>query len=233
MEWINLFLPTIEDLFEAIHKNNLSDVNKIIQTDPKLLHTHKTLYIGEPISVLHYAAAYGRAQCAELLLKNNACANILTSNGASPLHYVSTLKTAQILLKYKANVHQQTTDLRKTPLWMTFDYNYFINAPRKESKEIASLLIKNGAKINHKSEEGDTFLHNSLYLCDDAVDFLLAHKADVTKENAQGLTALQLALKLNDPKVFSIFEKYGFAFSSRESTGIIISAFKLERFYKK
>ena len=87
-------------------------------------------------------------------------------------------------------------------------------AARKGHKEIANLLINNGADVNAVTDNGVTPLHTSAGLGHKEIaELLIAKGANVNAKVAlgpkQGLTALDAAIERNHPKIADLLRKHG------------------------
>ena len=81
-------------------------------------------------------------------------------------------------------------------------------------KEIAKLLIANGADVNTKNKDSTTPLHQaSLGGRKEVVELLIANGADVNAKvvsgTKQGLTPLDAANETNHPEIADLLRKHG------------------------
>jgi ankyrin repeat protein len=149
---------------------------------------------------LHVAAEKGRFIVTELLLKHGAVINSKDSKGNTPLHTAVMLGRTQIaefLIKHGAEfnpnklledmVHQSVTD-----------------------RDVIRLLLRNGADINHVSEQGNTPLLDAIKQKNRALTkLLIANGSDVNKPGNSGQTPIQLAKQVKDDSIIRLLLKNG------------------------
>jgi ankyrin repeat protein len=111
---------------------------------PALAHRGKTSLIGE--TALHWAARFGKAETAVLLLQTKADVNAKAESGITPLHLAAWgwhFATIRVLLKHGANIKEK--DGRgDTPLDV---------ACEKGKARIAQLMIEESFDPDHTPEE--------------------------------------------------------------------------------
>lgn len=150
-------------LFLVEHcKNNLSSTNN------------------EGFTILHEACKVGLKDLTRALLKNGLSTDVVTfSTGDAPIHFaISNLYTDIVIeLLEASSLNSQLTiknNVNETPLSLA------IKAPFKKGKEIVLALIKAGADVNERNEEGLTLLHQAILKEDSATAiFLLENGADM------------------------------------------------------
>lgn len=82
-------------------------------------------------------------------------------------------------------------------------------ATMKNKKDIAQLLIDNGANINAQRYNGWTPLMLAVGIKNiDMVKFLLDNNADITIKNNSNKTALDIARSRNYEEIVALFENY-------------------------
>lgn len=83
-------------------------------------------------------------------------------------------------------------------------------AVTENHNEIAKVLVKNGARVNHRYEGGFTPLMHAAHNENvDLVSFLLQNGADPTAENGEGKSPLTFAQEKNNPQIIELLRKNG------------------------
>jgi ankyrin repeat protein len=140
----------------------------------------------------------------EVLIDSGANINTLDPHGWAPIHCATGRNQRRIirmLIEKGANVNLEDGFGNK-PL------NKIARHPG--SSELITLLIKNGAQVNAKGWGGNTPLHDSVISEDVMVaETLLAAGADVSIQNSDGKTALQLSIEEGEPEIAELLRKYG------------------------
>jgi ankyrin repeat protein len=143
------------------------------------------------IRPLELASQSGNASLVEALLVAGAEINATDNQGVTALHYASgagQVAVVRVLLLHKAQVNARAGSKRDgaTPL---------VSAAIQGRKEVAALLLSNGADVDAKDSFGRTSLNQAAekgYA--DLAELLLANKADVEARDSQtGSTPLILA----------------------------------------
>jgi ankyrin repeat protein len=209
---------SVEKLFDAIESKQLSVVENMLNQDPSLVHQYGIMerVSGFDITPLHVAAACGGSKTIKLLLDNNADPNIKAKQtNVSPLHCITSLKGVCLLLQKKAAVdskcHTGSAPLQSVLFHHRSDIKFFGTEKRRK---IASFLLQNGSKIDHKDRFGNTALHNAIVNnCLTAVDFLLKNGADIGVRNNVGKTPYERAI-IDEycPLLRKVFAKHGIFF---------------------
>ncbi len=135
-------------------------------------------------SPLHYAALYGHANIAELLLSKGAKIDGMDHQGMTPLHLAAmagqTLM-AQFLIAHSADVNAKArsdwTPLHIAALW--------------GKRDVAELLIAGKADIAARDSDGRTPLHLAAWKGRTGMlDLLIKSQADIGAKDSYGMTAL-------------------------------------------
>ena len=148
---------------------------------------------------LHAAAMFGHKDVAELLLANHADVNAKDKNGAMPLHRLLDCNPpgkldccdfVKLLLANGADVHAKVEPHGSTPLHLAAEHGL---------KDVAALLLAEGAEVNAGNHRGWTPLHYAAFhdFLDErhtgVAQLLLWKKADAQAKNNDGNTPLKLA----------------------------------------
>ena len=139
---------------------------------------------------LHFAAASGHKEIAELLIDKGADVNAKEVDGETSLHYADTKEIAVLLIAEGADVNAKN-DAGFTPLHHAAVFG---------RKEIAELLIAEGADVNAKEDEyGITPLHEVAFVgYKEIAELLIAKGGDVNAKDVDGETPLDAAESVNE-----------------------------------
>ena len=139
---------------------------------------------------LHFAAASGHKEIAELLIDKGADVNAKEVDGETSLHYADTKEIAVLLIAEGADVNAKN-DAGFTPLHHAAVFG---------RKEIAELLIAEGADVNAKEDEyGITPLHEAAFVgYKEIAELLIAKGGDVNAKDVDGGTPLDAAQSVNE-----------------------------------
>ena len=86
-----------------------------------------------------------------LLEQHGADPNITDRDGYRPLHFPADARIVELLLKHGADVNAQN-NIGETPLMIPF---------RFENVELVRILLRNGASLSHRNDEGLTALERA------------------------------------------------------------------------
>ncbi|MFC1841791.1 ankyrin repeat domain-containing protein [Candidatus Dependentiae bacterium] len=179
----NLTSPT--NIFAAIRLNNISQVKRLIKKNKDVLHKKDK----DGNTPLHYVASFGRDDLLFLLLENGAYVHVNEKNihGCTPLYYAVGRKVAGIKSKEDLSLDLDTN-------W-AHEHSPFCSTIHQRYKIIATSLIKYGARVNEKNNNGMTPLHTAM-LCGrkKMAALLLENDACIDIKNNLGNTPLHLAV---------------------------------------
>ena len=151
-------------LLLAIHRGNLKIAKLLIKHEANVNNS-------ETVHPLFAAIGSGQLESVSFLLKHGANVNVKAKNGDTPLHDISLLDSHIIKMR-------KYSELKTT----TVKY-----------KEITSLLIQYGAKVNAKNNKGQTPLHFAKSA--ERAEILIKHGAKVNIKNNKGDTPLSIVKK--------------------------------------
>lgn len=144
------------------------------------------LYDSDLATPLHYAAAWGHAECVAVLLKHDAPINVVNSEGYTPLHVgAGFVEVTRLLIQHGALVNSKTLSDGKTALHLAIE---------NRSSEAAHLLLQTNVNINETDDEGETPLMLSIVcnLPELALE-LIERGARINLQDKRGSTALYFA----------------------------------------
>ncbi|MCX7590634.1 MAG: SUMF1/EgtB/PvdO family nonheme iron enzyme [Kiritimatiellae bacterium] len=159
-----------DTLHEAVLKDDLSAVVRIVRTSPRSVVNATT---AGGVGPLHLAAALNRVAVAGYLLHQGAIPDMPTENGFTPLHWAAardSVEVLQLLLARGANPNYRAR-AGITPLhW----------AAAQNATNVIKVLLRAGADCTAKSAEGLTPLHWALsHRSQEAAVILASKLADV------------------------------------------------------
>lgn len=199
-----------DELFTAIHDNDLQQVSQLIEREPDVARARnqngvsalmQAVYENKPEIVvvlrdaageldLYEAAAVGDVARLHLLLgKDNAQVHSLSSDGFNPLHlacFFRQSEAAQMLLAAGADPNAVSTHR----------ISIIHSAAASRDSALVKLILAAGADPNVQQQGGYTALqsaamHNNVEM----IKVLLKAGADRFIRNDEGLTAAEMALK--------------------------------------
>ena len=199
-----------DELFTAIHNNDLQQVSQLIEREPDVARARnqngvsalmQAVYENKPEIVvvlrdaageldLYEAAAVGDVARLHLLLgKDNAQVHSLSSDGFNPLHlacFFRQSEAAQMLLAAGADPNAVSTHR----------ISIIHSAAASRDSALVKLILAAGADPNVQQQGGYTALqsaamHNNVEM----IKVLLKAGADRFIRNDEGLTAAEMALK--------------------------------------
>lgn len=143
-------------------------------------------------SPVHWAAAKGQKEVAELLLAKEADVHVRTQNGLTPLHAAAgqgQKEIVELLLANGADVNVQAQNGLTPMHW----------AASKGQKEVAELLLANGVNVNVQDQKGSTPLHwaaskGLIEVANLLVFNEVENEAEPGIQDQNGLTPLHLAI---------------------------------------
>ncbi|EDW64010.1 poly [ADP-ribose] polymerase tankyrase-1 isoform X1 [Drosophila virilis] len=144
------------------------------------------LYDSDLATPLHYAAAWGHAECVEVLLKHQAPINVVNSEGYTPLHVgAGYADVTRQLIKHGALVNSKTLSDGKTALHLAIE---------NRCSDAAHLLLQTNININETNDAGETPLMVAI-ACNlqDLARDLIDRGARINLQDKQGCTALYFA----------------------------------------
>ncbi|GEM_PF-2401891 len=197
-------LKSLDDhTFQFTDDTDFEKVKDTFKNNPSLIKSHDKT--GQ--TALHYAVDRGNIKCVEFLLKNGADPNAVNYLDGTPLVRVicfgppeNRLRIAELLVQHGADVNRVS------------HYHPPLNwAAMKNNLGIVKLLVKAGAKVNVQDEYMKlTPLHFSAFWGNvEMAKFLLESGADPSIENADGVTAQDLAWQFEHKELIQFFEKSG------------------------
>lgn len=133
----------------------------------------------EGLTILHEACKIGLKELTRALVRNGMSTDVVTRTGDAPIHFaISNLYTDIVMeLLDATDLNSQLTiknNASETALSLA------IKIPFKKGKNIVLALIKAGADVNERNEEGQTLLHQAILKEDSATAiFLLENGADM------------------------------------------------------
>lgn len=189
-------------IFDAIFAQNMEEVKKFVESDPKLVHQP---YEDSGKTPLMMAAGNGDDQIVAYLLEKGADPKAEGPQGSTALHaagsfgaltskpggnvgseYPPNPKIAELLIEKGADVNAKN-DEGKTPLF---------NVIMGGSLEVVKVLVKHGADVNVKTSRGQTPLALAIATNhSDIVEFLMANGAKDGGKNIDGSGSLHSAAR--------------------------------------
>ena len=179
-----------------------ADVNSVISNDALpivITFRDNTIQLTNGVAPLHHAVGFGRSEIVQLLLKNGADVNKLSTAGYAPIHIAAingSTRIAQTLIENGADVNiavhmsvsgdEEISDVE--------GYTPLIMAATTNNIEMLRLLDNSGADVNAVSSNGITpLISASISGNAELVKLLLSLGANPNFMNNDGLAAIHYA----------------------------------------
>jgi ankyrin repeat protein len=174
--------PKVTALISAVRTRSAGDVERLLKANPGLVNAADRA--GN--TPLHYAAGFGSLETMKILLDKGGDVNAGNKRRSTPLHWaIPNEAKVRLLLDRSAEVNSPQIDGR-TPL-----YNA---ASAANADAIVKLLLARGADPNRATANGQTPLMTAAGRGGvEAMQVLIAAKANVNAKNGAGATALMAA----------------------------------------
>jgi ankyrin repeat protein len=189
------------DLFSAVALGWTDRVAGLIQGNPDLVHARLA-----ELTPLHWAAHFGRAAAADLLLRRGAVVDAADRAGETPLHLAvrnNHLEVARLLLARKADVHA----VHKWPASYAINLTVFASPPDSPGRQAQK---PPRPPANGGQSRTITCLHEAARNGNaEMVRLLLDHGADINARDLGGETPLGWALQANRQAVADLLRKRG------------------------
>jgi len=170
-----------------------------------------------------------RIKLVELLIKCGADVDVTNKQNETPLYYAINreedrdfgLKITKLLLKNGAN-----TEIIIGNEHSNMDFGHILSgtslytAVATSNLEAAELLIKHGANVNARNDQGEAILHRAVRCKPDMTKLLLEHCANTEVRDSNGSTPLNIAAREGSVENIEILVKYGANIEARDNHGL-------------
>jgi len=215
----------LDEFLDAVKKGDTARMNQLLNENPTLSNaTEKNgvsaiflaLYRGNKTGALAIASKKPELDVfeASALGDLERLKNIVNNDPASVSSYSPDGFTALALSAYlgqKESVEfliENGADLN-APARNETGYTALTGAVSQNHNEIAKVLVRKGAQVNHGYEGGFTPLMHAAYAGNiELVSFLLENGADPTARNSEGKTPLTFAQEKNNRQIVELLTKY-------------------------
>ena len=164
-------------------------------------------------TALHFAAFYGSAAVAEILLDKEADVNLQTKTGMSALIYAAMkghTDMVKVLVENKADLNLQTN----------IGWSALMEAARYGHTDMVKVLVENKADLNLQTNIGwSALMEAARYGHTDMVKVLVENKADVNMPEASGATALKVAVEQGHLKMAEVLVEHGADVNAQDLAG--------------
>ena len=217
--------PQEEEFLEAIRKNDQPKINKLLQEQPSLANTRTkegvsaiflALYRGnspvatqiaskKQLDVFEAASIGDLNQLKTLISQDPSLAKSYSPDGFTALalaSYLGQKGSVEYLVENGSDVNALANDGSGfTPL---------TGAASQNQNEIAKILVKKGATVDHQYEGGFTpLMHAAAAGNIELVTLLLENGANPNMKNSEGKTPLSFALEKDHSKIVDLLGKHG------------------------
>ena len=219
----------VPDIFSATALARVDEVRRILERSPAQANATIARHVGvTPLMWAAYAGGQGkmdlftplwtgRLAIADLLIKKGANVNAITETGEVALGDAigcrGVYPLAELLVKNGANVN--VTNYPATFWTPLFTAAWFGDVAKAE------LLLRHGARVNARSNIGETPLHAAVrHSSTNVIGVLLAAGADTKLKDRDGVTPFEMARRLNlDEAVADIYIRHGIKLIDDPDTG--------------
>jgi len=211
----------------AMNKNRLDAVKYLLEHGADVNTQNK-----DGVTPLYYAAWRGRKEIVEMLLRNGADITVVNTYGRTAMGVAKERGYTEIAELLSKRARQLDPDKEIITIC---DYAAIGNTEKIRSliaaghvqgedggealswasmmghKEIAELLIQNGANVNHQGGNvvGWPLLHAIARGNKDMVELLISNGAEVNIKTAMGNTALDFARQIQHTEIVELLQKHG------------------------
>src|SRR5437667_4004046 len=214
-----------DEFLDAVKKGDTARINQLLHQNPTLSNAREkngvsaiflALYRGNKAGALAIASKKPELDVFEASALGDVerLKNIVNHDPASVSSYSPDGFTALALSAYlgqKESVDfliEKGADLN-APARNETGYTALTGAVSQNHNEIAKVLVRKGAQVNHGYEGGFTPLMHAAYTGNvELVSLLLENGADPTARNSEGKTPLTFAQEKNNHQIIELVRKY-------------------------
>ena len=215
-----------DEFLDAVRKGDIARIDQLLQENPTLSNAKEesgvsaiflALYRGNKTAALAIASKKLELDVFEASVIGDLerLKKIVSHDAASVSSYSPDGFTALALASYlgqKKSVDyliEKGADVNAVARNET-GFTALTGAVTENHNEIAKVLVKNGARINHRYEGGFTALMHAAYSGNvELVSFLLQNGADPTAKNGEGKSPLTFAQEKNNSQIIELLRKNG------------------------
>lgn len=174
---LEIELPN-EEIFLAIHDENMSKIEELISANPKLIN-HKDAEENTP---LIYASYHGFHEIVSFLIHKGASLDVHNQKGYTALHYAAFKGHRDCVYQLISKGAGKSKSYSHTPFMFALKNNHFT---------ICFDFLLFGYNINEKNVSGYSALHLAGFRSDiEVFSFLIKNKANINLKDDQGNTPL-------------------------------------------
>lgn len=214
-----------DEFLKAIREGDLAKVDRLLENSPSLAKSKDAnggsviltaLYSGQgeiaraiaakkPELDIFEASSLGDLQRVKNLIRQNpSLVSEYSADGFTALAlaaYLGQKESTEYLLEMGADVNAQAKN--------STGFTALTGAVSQNHNEIAKILVKNGAYVNHRYEGGFTPLMHAAYAGNvDLVNFLLENGADPNVKMADGKSPLSFAREKGHDQIVQMLTKH-------------------------
>jgi uncharacterized protein len=215
-----------DEFLDAVKKGDADRIDSLLKQNPTLANAREengvsaiflALYRGNRAAALAIASKKSELDVFEASalgdverLKNTLNQDPTSLHSYSPDGFTALALAAYLGQKESVNyLIEKGADLNALARNET-GYTALTGAVSQNHNEIAKILVKNGARVNHGYEGGFTPLMHAAYAGNiELVSFLLQNGADPMAKNTEGKNALAFAQEKNNNQIIELLRKNG------------------------
>lgn len=209
-----------ESAFDAVIKNDLKEVMKLVSSMQALRYNEKCPVEDSPFfrcNLLHAAAIHSNPEVITFLINKGISLGLKNDAGQTPLHYVISMRKKNVcdILKIMLEAKGSSVNAKDS------DGDSLLHYAVSHDIKTVKLLIENKARVNIFNCWGESPLHTASERGDiEIMQYLLTHKADIEMKDSFGCTPLRSALNGCEPeKAIKFLLKAGSNTSDRDLDG--------------
>ncbi|HMV45335.1 MAG TPA: ankyrin repeat domain-containing protein, partial [Leptospiraceae bacterium] len=206
-----LFSGPTEDLFEAVRKRSITDINRAIDSGADINGGNEW-----NTTPLMLATHFGAVSIMKALLDKKADPNAINYRNETALRIAcqkNFVEGIHLLIDSGADVNEE--DVNGANLLMNYSDKH---SGKTNELAIIKILVERGANINHQKEDGESVLMARVK-DKEIFDYLISKNANLNLRNKDGNTLLHISIENKDIELVKFLLEKGADVNVRNFTG--------------